>query len=291
MKKCIINRIIHQNDEAVVGIVVTVLLIGLILAVLVMVNTIYVPDWLEESEAAHMEEVSNQFSKLKYALDLQSIINDTTSMTTYVTLGNKEIPFFDAGRTFGSLQIDEESFNITIEQWNGPTNTSSTDSIRYSSGNSYFINQEYIFEAGALILAQGQANVLIGKPPLYLDSYGNKSTITFKLINISGVSGKTYVSGYGIYPIYTELLDIKPSYSNYTHFYNVSNITIETQYTNAWNKTLKSAFLNHLTSEHYNLTEYTDKIEIKLIDPSKDYYHIQLRTVNILTQISGGIAE
>jgi len=290
MKKCIKNRIIHQNDEAVVGIVVTVLLIGLILAALVMVNTIYVPDWLEESEAVHMEDVSNQFSQLKYALDLQSMVNDTTSMTTYVTLGNKEVPFFDTGRTFGSLQIDEESFNITIEHENETVNTSFiTDSIRYSSGNSYFVNQDYIFQAGALILAQDQSNVLIGKPPLYVDSYGPNSNITFKLINIIGVSGKTAVSGYGIYPIYTELKDIEPSFEGYRHFYNVSNITIYTEYTNTWNKTIISAFLNHLTSDHYTLTENEHvSIEISFKNPLKIF---RLRTVNILTQISGGIAE
>jgi len=295
---------LKDSDEAVVGIVVSVLLIGLILAVLVMVNIVYVPNWLEKSEASHMEDVSNQFAQLKYALDLQSIVNDTTSMTTFVTLGNKEIPFFDSGRTFGSLQIDEDSFNITIDRWDNNTgknitcSSNLTDSIKYSSGNTFFVNQQYIYEAGALILSQGESNVLYGKPSLSvigknnIFGFGNTSIIKFTLVNISGVRGKTSVSGYGLFPIYTGLKDVHPSYDEYTDISNVTYINITTKYTNAWNKTIYSAFLHHLNETHYSLTEYVnDKIEIKFNDPSKDYYNLRIKVVDISAQISMGISE
>ena len=98
-------RDLNQDNTAVVGIIVTVLLIGLFLSILVMLNTVYVPQWLEESEAAHMEEISNQFAQLKYALDIQSVVNDSTAISSSVTLGTKEIPFFDKGRTFDTLRI------------------------------------------------------------------------------------------------------------------------------------------------------------------------------------------
>jgi hypothetical protein len=71
-----IIRDFKNSDDAVVGIVVTVLLIGLILAVIIMVNTIYVPQWLENSEASHMGEVTNQFTQLKYALDCDNNTNN-----------------------------------------------------------------------------------------------------------------------------------------------------------------------------------------------------------------------
>ena len=38
---------IKNSDDAVAGIVVTVLLIGLIMAALLMVNQVYVPQWIE----------------------------------------------------------------------------------------------------------------------------------------------------------------------------------------------------------------------------------------------------
>jgi len=285
---------IRQDDEAVVGIVVTVLLIGLILAVIVMLNTVYVPQWLEESESAHMEEVSNQFTQLKYALDIQSMVNDSTAVTTPVKLGTRELPFFNSGRTFGSLQIDESTFNMTIERWNKTTPiTVIVDSIKYTSGNSYFVNQKYIYEAGALILSQGDANVLYGKPSLSVDGYGNRSTISFIITNISGVPGKTSVSGYGTYPIYTQVDDIFPEYNRYKSLINVTNITIHTKYTNAWNRTINSAFnLEHFNESHFTLTEFkNDRIEIRFHDDSNDYYHLRYRIIDISTQISSGIAE
>jgi len=294
MKRINNNLQIYQNDEAVVGIVVTVLLIGLILSVMVMINTVYVPQWLEETEAAHMEDVSNQFTQLKHGLDLQTLVNDSTSISTYVSLGSREIPIFDAGRTFGTLQIDKDSFNISVEQWNISSNYSvQSDSIKYSSGNSYFVNQQYIYEAGALILGQGEANVLYGKPSLSVQGYGPYSIITCTIIDISGVSGKTFVSGYGTYPIYTAVTGFTPSFTEYITFNHTSNITIKTSYTNAWNKTIHSAFLNHFTSEHYTVTEVeNEKIVIKFHDePTHQYYDMRFKVVHVSGQISSGIAE
>jgi len=52
-------RRLNDEKHAVVGVVVTVLLIGLALSVTIMINTVYVPQWLEEEEVAHMEDVSS----------------------------------------------------------------------------------------------------------------------------------------------------------------------------------------------------------------------------------------
>jgi len=285
---------LRSSDEAVVGIVVTVLLIGLILAVIVMLNTVYVPQWLEESEAAHMEEVSNQFTKLKYALDIQSLVNDSTSVTTPVKLGTREIPFFNSGRTFGSLQIDENSFNMTITNVSGFSKTITADSIRYSSGNSYFVNQQYIYEAGSLILSQGAANVLYGRPSIFVTGgVGNESLITFVIVNTHGIGGKTSVSGYGTYPVYTQVTNVYPSYNEYSNISNVSSIAINTEYTNAWNRTINSAFRSNflLNESHFNIKSIENGIEIEFTDSSNDYYDFRYRIIDVSTQISSGIAE
>jgi hypothetical protein len=121
-------RNLNNSDNAVVGIVVTVLLIGLALAIMVMLNTLYVPQWIESSEAGHMEKVSNQFTQLKYALDIQSAINDSTAITTSVTLGNKEIPFFNKGRTFDALDIINDAITIDFS----PGGSYSSDAIVFS---------------------------------------------------------------------------------------------------------------------------------------------------------------
>ena len=288
-------RKIKESDEAVVGIVVTVLLIGLILAVTVMINTVYVPQWIEESEAAHMEEVSNQFAQLKYAIDIQSIVNDSTAMSTSITLGNKEIPFFNSGRTFDYLEVVENSCKIIIER-NGTSINDSylTSSIKYSSGNSYFVEQSYIYETGALILSQYSSSMLYGKPSILVTEYGKN--LSFTIVNVTGVCGKTFVSGYGTYPIYTSITNYNGQYDK---FKNVTNITLITNYPNAWRIAVNSSLL-HSGFEYdgdgvdevgYNLTSTSDRITLKFIDSSGDYVNLFIREVDISAQIAFGLAE
>ena len=80
------KRKLNESNEAVVGIVVTVLLVGLVLSVTVMINNVYVPQWVEQEEVAHMDQVSQQFSQLKYAIDMQCMIDDANTISTAITL-------------------------------------------------------------------------------------------------------------------------------------------------------------------------------------------------------------
>jgi hypothetical protein len=60
---------IIKSDNGVVGIVVAVLMIGLIVAVVSLIQAVYVPKWMEEREAEHMDLVVTQFAQLKSAID------------------------------------------------------------------------------------------------------------------------------------------------------------------------------------------------------------------------------
>jgi hypothetical protein len=281
------NKSINNSDEAVVGIVVTVLLIGLILAVLVMVNTVYVPQWTEGKEAAHMEEVSNQFTQLKYALDLQSIANDSTTMSTSIVLGSREIPFFNSGRTYGSLEIEDNNCRIIVNR-NGTSTSYSylSDSIKYSSGNSRFVDQSYIYQAGALILNQLESNIVYGMPSFLVTVWGEN--MSFTIVNISGISGKTFISGYGTYPIYTKCIYQDNTYNIIN---NVTNITVVTEYPNAW----KMVFNNTLVSYTYNGIDfsfdesYSDRIIVEFSDTEGDYFNLFVKEVDISAQIAFGL--
>lgn len=286
---------IKNSDDAVVGIVVTVLLIGLIMAAMVMVKTVYVPQWIEEKEAAHMEEVSNQFAMLKYALDIQSIVNQSTAISATITLGNKEIPFFDLGRTFDSLSIMEDSCTITVKS-NTASSSYSTDAIKYSSRNLYFVDQSYVYEAGSLILSQSSSSILYGKPSFLVTEFGKNLSFTF--VNISGIAGRTSVSGYGNYPIYLKV--INPN-NQYTEINNVTDITIVTNYADAWYIALNSSLMqsisgfeyegNGVSKIGYNITSASDRVTLEFIDSSGDYVNLFIKEVDISAQIAFGLIE
>lgn len=292
---------IKKDDDAVVGIVVTVLLIGLFLSIITMLNTVYVPQWLEDSEAAHMDEISNQFTQLKYALDIQSIVDDSTVISTPIKLGTREIPLFNRGRTFDTLDIINDAVIIDFDCWENAGETFKSDAIVFSSGNSYFIDQSYIYEAGALIVNQGENSIVYGIPSLFITNYINTNhtwpdidgaNLSFIIPQIDGTIGKMNVGGYGIYPIYTTHLQTKDS-ENIT-LLHVKSINITTQYPQAWKNILEQRI------EPEDWIEY--QIHPNPIEPGDNYvridftnstkiYNFNIDTKYINTQIAFGVGQ
>ena len=274
----------NESDHAFVGIVTAVLLIGLVVVVLALVNVTYVPQWVKDQEASHMDTVGNQFAQLKYAVSIQSIDNDSTVLSSPVTLARNEIPFFDSTRSSGSLKITSDTCSLFIE-----TNTTEnlsiiSDSIKGFIPNTYFVQQEYILEGGALILRQDDSNVLLGKPSFQITEYGKNLSITF--LKINGVSGKTFVAGQRTYPIYTEVLknDVQTHILN-----NVTNVTIETEYAESWYNAINSSLL--YSGFNFTMTALSDSVRLDLYDETGDYYNVIIKEVPISCQIAYGIVE
>jgi len=283
--KCLI-----RNNDAVVGIVTTVMLIGLLVTVLAIVNTLYVPNWIEEEEAKHMEAVSNQFANLKFALDIQSLVDDPTSISTSITLARNEIPIFDTQRSAGELNILSNSSSMDIK---GNTSINSkfinSSAIIYSSKNTYFVNQNYVYEMGTFILSQEDSNVVIGKPSIFIvePRYMYDINISITVVNISGVGSKNFAAGFGTYPIYTQVVNN----SNPIIIENCSNITIYTTYTNTW-YTVFNETLRYYGSKDtdYEIDESNNMVKVEFISPILKY-NVFVKEVKIAAQIAWGLVE
>jgi len=243
MKRC--RKKIKNTDDAIVGVVSTFLIVGLLVAVVSVIQTVYIPKWMEQQEAEHMEDVGNQFAQLKYSIG-QHILTKQKGIpiSTSITLGSKELPFLMSSRAFGSVTILSDQCTITVTN-NTTMFSSSMGVIKYSSANAYFLNQDYIYEAGAVILHQDQGNTMAIKPRFSVLLNEDEVNISFTITNISTVGGKSSMAGYGTYPIQTEFSD----YDDTHVIQNVSTITIGTEYQNAWhrfiNGTLRNQGLNY----------------------------------------------
>jgi len=239
-----IMRKIKNSNEAVVGIVITVLIIGLIMVVTGIIQAVYVPQWLEQKEADHMYIVSYQFAQLKQSLDILSVIEQRSAISTYITLGTSEIPIFGTGSTYDTLNILSDNCSVKISN-NTKSYSFSLGTIKYSSENSYYVDQSYILEAGAFILSQGGGNILNGKS---FFSVSNFTDISFTIINISSMEGKKNAGGHGTYSLYVEYLN-----STYYTIVGLRFINITTNYKNAWR-----LFFNE-PSLRYSLLDYQIK--------------------------------
>jgi len=280
---------LRDSNEGVVGIVVAVLIIGLFVTIITTIQTIYVPIWMEQKEAEHMEDVANQFSMLKYAIDTQLITEKPIPISTSIKLGSKEMPFFLSSRSFGNLDILEDQFILSVNSGAG-TSTYSFGTIKYSSRNSYFLDQSFIYEGGAVIMDQYKGNIMAISPSfsVELDPYTYEINMSFNIANISRVKEKISVSGYGTYPIRTEFSNSFPPVT----INGVNYISVNTKYPNAW-----EIFFNHTLTEsedleygtHFSISGNSNGLKIDFFSGSVwDKPNLIIKIFDISTQVGPG---
>lgn len=114
--------------------------------------------------------------------------------------------------------------------------SASCGTIRYSAENAYFVDQDYIYEGGAVVISQSTGNSLLYPPTLSVSNV--TKTINITVVDIVGVPGKTGVSGYGTYSIRSTYT----SSSTYQCYGDTLTINITTDYPTAWGMYLNNTF-------------------------------------------------
>jgi len=290
------SRKLSHSNNGVVGIVVAVLLIGLIVSVISIIQAAYIPKWMEEKEAEHIEQVLVQFSELKLAIDT-NLANkeENTPIATSITLGSKEFPFLMSAKAYGSLEIIDNTSNdackINISYYNATGQYYSEYKlglIKYTSHNAYYIpdqKQSFIYEAGAVITSQTSGNSISIKPSFKpIDNPTTNDSIIFKIVNIIGIGGKTSYGGYDTVPILTEY-----KYNSSDNIDNVKSIIISTSYPNAWKTFLDSSFKKEGITE-YNCSVGINEVIVKF-DPEDSYPNLKISLIGINAQIGPGWVE
>ena len=301
-------RKINCSDYGVVGIVVAVLLIGLLVSVVSLIQYSYVPKWMEEKEAEHMDIVLNQFSQLKFAIDSQSASNQiNTPIATSITLGSKELPYLMSMRSYGRLEIISNDCKITITIFNDTTSNYTVIGpinlgiIKYTSANAYYIPEEkqaYVYEAGAIITSQTKGNSISIKPSFKPVKNDNDKRILFSFVNIIGAGEKISYGGYDTVPIQTEfVINISSQFPlTFEGDEGVKYISINTSYPVAWHVFLNSSLKAGKYNYYIDYTIHPDKpdptdnnVTIEFIaNPLPD---VELNLIDILGQIGPGWVE
>jgi len=238
------NKIINDNF-ALAGVLEAILLIALVAIIISMIQLYYVPEMMEQKEADHMDQVSNQFAQLKSVIEIQAMMGamDTgepityTPMSSQINLGSKELPYFISARSYGQIDlIDEETtpnYKISIIPAPGdfPDGIPLT-SIKYEAENFYFVDQIYILEGGGIILEQpSEGEVMRVYPGIVVENdtkLNNNINIKYFIPLFKGVPGKKVWADYKECYVHT----------NFTNHYSYSGsanlIYIATDYPNAW---------------------------------------------------------
>ena len=299
----------NTKNNAVAGVIEALLLVGLVAIILSFIQLYYIPEIMEDKEATHMDQVSQQFSQLKSVIDIQStmgVINEEnpnpkfiayTSMSSPLTLGSRELPYFVSSASPGQINLidknDAGDSKIRINPsplplgYDFPSGIPLT-SIKYEAYNYYFIPQKYIFEGGGIILNQTDGEVMSVNPSMYIVNNTNDIEIIYDIPLFIGNPGKKIDGGYDESYIRTNYLKYYEGTEN-----NISEIYIYTNYPDAWYHSLVNTSRG-LLWEYVN-NQYV-KVEIDksttpnyvVIKPySKDIY-VKITVVEIGVQIGPG---
>lgn len=227
---------IAKQNTAVAGVIEALLLVALVAVIISTIQLVYIPEIMKQREADHMHEVENQFSHLKSIIDLQSSIKVRDPISSSITLGSRELPYFITARAFGRLYVFDDGNNY-VEFYN-TTNAIilnvDLNAIIFQSINAYYINQNYILEGGGVILSQddgGEAMKI--HPQITFKNSSGTIYLNWTIYNFSVIGGKDSADGYKSCYIRTQFAS-----SETEAFENISHIRIYSNYVDAWNQSI-----------------------------------------------------
>jgi len=273
---------LFRSRDAVAGVIEALLLVALVSVVLSTVQLVYIPQTMEQREADHMDEVENQFSFLKSVVDLQSMVGENVPISSPITLGSDELPYFVTARAFGQLDvIDEDRTNsrITTDSISGIPLTS----IRYEAYNAYFIDQIYVLEGGSVIVKQPDGETVIVEPSIKFENRTTEIRVYYSIPLLKGVEGKNSNSGY-------KNRFIRTNYSSETTYTGATTfIRIYTDYLDAWNDSFNKMLEEEISNGYIVVRKYPlSSPQYISITPGTKNLYLELTVNNIGAQIGPG---
>ena len=254
-----IRKIIRTN-KAVSGVIEALLLVALVAIILSIIQIAYIPNIMEDKENEHMKEVEKQFSYLKATIDIQSMTKEKVLVSSPLTLGNSDLPFFVTMGSTGQIDVIDENNagGCKIKILPAPTlpdfpadfvNGIPLTSIKYQSRKSYMdYDYDYIFEGGGII-SQKRSEGMMVKPSMIVEGHNDYIKIYYNLPFFTSVPGKKSDSSGYADPDKTVFIRTNYSISN-MDLINDATIQIYTNYPDAWNQSLIGD--NGLLLEYYN---------------------------------------
>ncbi len=289
------KRYFSKNNVAVAGVIEALLIVALVAVVISTIQLTYIPQIMTQREVDHMDDVVNQFSFLKSMIDFQGVTKEDVPITTKLTLGSREIPYFVTAKAYGELETIDEGkagdcrINIQPSPVDFPLGVPLT-SIKYKAYNSYFKDQHYILEGGGIIRYQVEEDndAMLVQPTMTAINNSNNIELNFKIPLIIGMSGRNYTYGFGSTTIRTNYT------TEYVHSGSANFVKIYTDYPKAWNDFLIQDGYG-IVFEYYNngyinvnLDDTTTPNCVE-ITPGTKTLNLDLTVVQIGVQIGPGI--
>jgi hypothetical protein len=279
------RRRFGMQNKAVAGVIEALLMVALVSIVLSVIQLVYIPEVMEQRESEHMDQVSNQISSLKSMMDLQGMTKSSAPISSMITLGSKELPYFISIKAFGDISVREDPEYKIAMLPPLPIGSLPLTSIRYAADNSYFVDQTYILEGGGLIVQQPDgAPVMRADPSISSVNATNYIGINFDLTHYLASPGKNNTGGDGNCFIRTNF----SSNRTYTNTIQPGGyIRIYTQYLNAWNESMYNLLGIYAKNGYIGIEISATEDYLEITPASKDIM-IRFNVIDIYVQIGQG---
>jgi hypothetical protein len=201
----------RTSRRGIAGAVTAVLFVIIITTILAGITLYYVPSWSKDAESEHMSKVANQFLTIRDGVDEQiSQGEGPSSLYSHIALTSGATTSFLGMQGEPSKGTLRFSGNETLFSVHDTSNSSdiyavAKGALSFQSHNSYYVNQEYIYEEGAVLVRQSSCSTVRGgsPPELHRDTTGCL-TLTVTFITLFGED--TSVTGTGSAGVETRIL-------------------------------------------------------------------------------------
>lgn len=294
----VIRRDLRRDERGVASTVGTIMALLVFLTFMSLIVNQYVPVWMKDSEASHMDGTVGQFANLKGAVDFQVLgaimaqnagtvfVPSTTS--TPVTLGLDGVPIF-SGPTTGQLTSSPTcsaaaacnwtvSFNYEIAIngafYPSKVSVNASGQIDLGVNNNYYPRGDVVYDNGAVIRAQTDGQVIVAAPVFQVTRSVNNLSVAFELVSLYGAGS---ASGTSTQIVDTNVFGVNQQ--TYTYVSGSPGVSIwhSSPFAQAWfdffNTTLATS-LDIAAPSSYTVTAGGDIVVVRT-----PYYTIQLNTL------------
>ncbi|HWQ49632.1 MAG TPA: hypothetical protein VN414_11960 [Methanosarcina sp.] len=212
------GKFFSHSESGTATVIGAVLLLGIIFSVLTILWVECVPEWKNDAEYSHMDDIWEDMAELKSRIDVMSIllasnsyssalqamysnsslINDMYSNSSPINplysklvtsvsfrMGGGDIPYIGSMKSSGTLAVNKGKcvMSIIVNPDTVPKVKSfDCGTITYTSQNSHYVDQVFSYENGAVILDQEDQSVMMLYPSIH---FSNISTSGHHEYNVS----------------------------------------------------------------------------------------------------------
>lgn len=206
----VIRRDLRTDERGVASTVGTIMALLVFLTFMSLIVNQYVPVWMKDSEASHMDSAVGQFSELKGAIAFQALgatmaqnagaVFVPQTASTPITMGLDGVPIFSAP-TFGQLTSSPTCNAPIFCNWTvaftyriNPTDPTTAQTVTATASgqldlyvsNRYYPAGEIIYDNGAVIRSQSDGQVVVGPTAFSAAKGGSTLNLSFALVNLYG---------------------------------------------------------------------------------------------------------